>query len=408
MPRDYDIVIVGGGLVGASLACALAPLQLKLALVEAVPFRSDAQPSYDERRLALAQGSKRILETMGTWPLVYERGATPIESIHISDRGHPGFTRLRHDRLGVDALGYVVSARVLGGALTDQLRQLSAADVFCPAQATALKLDGEDAELEIDGDAGARTLRAGLLVLADGGDSKTRAMAGIGARVRDYGQSAVVTTVAADRPHHNRAYERFTTTGPLALLPTTDNCYGVVWTTRTELVDDVLGLGDDEFLARLQERFGDRAGVLSRPATRRAYPLRLLQVPDPVRPKVAVIGNAAHTVHPVAGQGFNLGLRDVAVLADVIADAVAQGREIGELSVLQHYQNWRRADTRAVTIFTDGLIHLFSNDFAPVVLLRGGVMWMVDSVPFLKRRLVRRTMGLAGRLPRLACGVALT
>lgn len=407
MPRQYDIVIVGGGLVGASLACALAPLKLKVALVEAVPFRSDTQPSYDERRLALAQGSKRILETMGVWPLVSAGGANPIESIHISDRGHPGFTRLHHQQFEVEALGYVVAARVLGNALVEKLQHLAAAEIYCPVQATKFHLDGEYAHIDLHGESEDGTLHAGLLVLADGGGSVTRELAGIPARTRDYGQSAIVTTVTSDQPHNNRAFERFTRSGPLALLPSTENRYGVVWTAERGAVDALLGLSDAEFLAQLQDRFGRRAGTLQRPAPRRAYPLRLLQVSDPVRQRVVVIGNAAHTVHPVAGQGFNLGLRDVAALADVIADAVTGGHDIGDMSVLRHYNKWRGNDTRAVTLFTDGLIHLFANDFVPAVALRTGLMWMFDSIPFLKRRLVRRTMGLAGHLPRLACGVPL-
>ena len=408
MNDRFDVIIVGGGLVGASLAHALAPLHLKVALLEAVEFRSSAQPSYDDRMLALAQGSKRILDTMEIWPAIISRGATAIKSIHISDRGHPGFTRLEHEQFDVEALGYVVSARVLGEALMEQFTDKTGTHFYCPAQATALDTQAEQAQITIKTDSGELSLCAALLVLADGGDSKTREMAGIQAQTRDYGQSAVVTTVATNKAHDGRAYERFTEHGPMALLPAADRRFGVVWTNQRDQVDEVLAFDDAQFIAQLQSSFGDRAGDLSDPGKRRAYPLRLIEVAEPVRPRIAVIGNAAHTVHPVAGQGFNLGLRDVAVLADVLADAVAAKQDLGDLSVLEKYQSWRQSDTKAVTYFTDGLIHLFANDFAPAVALRTGLMWMVDTLPFVKRRLVRRTMGLSGRLPRLACGVALT
>ncbi len=408
MNESFDVIIVGGGLVGASLAHALAPLDLKVALLEAVDFRSSAQPSYDDRMLALAQGSKRILDTMGIWPEVISRGASAIKSIHISDRGHPGFTRLEHEQFDVEALGYVVSARVLGQALMEEFAEKTGTRFFCPAQATALDVQADLAHITIKIENEEHSLSTALLVLADGGDSKTRAMAGIQAQIRDYGQSAVVTTVATNKTHDGRAYERFTEHGPMALLPAADRRFGVVWTNQREQVDGVLALDDAQFIAQLQSSFGGRAGELSDPGKRRAYPLRLIEVAEPVRPRIAVIGNAAHTVHPVAGQGFNLGLRDVAVLADVLADAVAANHDLGDLSVLEKYQSWRQRDTKAVTYFTDGLIHLFANDFVPAVALRTGLMWMVDTLPFVKRRLVRRTMGLSGRLPRLACGVALT
>jgi 2-octaprenyl-6-methoxyphenol hydroxylase len=217
----------------------------------------------------------------------------------------------------------------------------------------------------------------------------------------------VVTTVTVGRPHANTAYERFTDTGPLALLPMSSNRMAVVWSTNAGNVDTLLGLSDEEYLARLQERFGDRLGMLSRPGKRRAYPLMLTRVQEHVRPRLALIGNAAHTVHPVAGQGFNLGLRDVAALSEVIMQARRDGRDIGDAAVLRRYADWRKRDNQVISSFTNGLIRIFSNDFPPLAVARNLGLIAVDLLPPLKRRLLRITSGLAGKLPRLARGLDL-
>lgn len=404
---DYDILVVGGGMVGAAFACALGGAGLRIAVIEAVPLTASAQPSYDERTIALAFGSRRIFEGIGVWSEVARLGATPIEKIHISDRGHFGFTHLSRAELGQEALGYVVEARVLGLALLTRLQQLPNITWLCPATLENVDFQTENAVARIRHDGAIQDLRARLVVAADGADSAVRNVAGIDFERTEYGQSAVVTTVTIHQPHQNTAYERFTGTGPLALLPMSDNRMAVVWSTRTDNVQTLLSLSDEEYLARLQERFGDRLGTLTRLGKRRAYPLMLTRVKEHVRPRLVLIGNAAHTVHPVAGQGFNLGLRDVAALAEVLVAAKQEGRDLGELEMLKRYADWRARDNRVISTFTNSLIRVFSNDFPPLAFARNLGLLAVDLVPPLKRRLLRVTSGLAGKLPRLARGLPL-
>lgn len=403
---EHDVVIVGGGLIGASLACALAPTGLDIALVEAVPFRSDAQPSYDEKMLSLAPASMRILDGIGVWPAVSARGVTPIEHIHISDRGHPGKVRLSAAEFNIPALGYVVPARVIGLSLVERIEAVDAARLYCPARVTAIETDDDGASVRLD--SREDPVRARLVVLADGTSSAAREMVGIDARTTDYRQTAILCTVTSRAPLVGTAFERFTSSGPLAMLPTTDSRYGVVWTARDQEVGSILAYTDEEFLDRLQARFGDWLGPLFLPSRRRPYPLKLLEVPEPVQGRAVAVGNAAHTIHPVAGQGFNLGLRDVAVLADVLATHSGYNRDVGRAAVLDHYRDWRRRDVRATTRFTDTLIRVFANDIAPFVAGRNIALTALNHFPPAKRFLVKRTMGLGGRLPRLTRGVPLS
>ena len=403
----FDIVIIGGGLVGASLACALAPTNLRVAIVEAVPFKSENQPSYDERVLAIAQGSKRILNTINVWSEIDTTDATPIKTVHISDRGRFGATRLHHSKYGVEALGYTVPARALGNALIKKLERLPQTTVMCPAKVTKLDIEHDRAVLTILQDSEQANLACKLVVFADGTSSNIRRSLDFQVDVSKYGQSAIVSTVTPGFAHNNTAFERFTDTGPLAMLPTSENRYAVVWTALDEQVDDLLHCADDDFLGQLQQRFGDRVGALKKLGERRAYPLSFTKVKQPVRSRIVVVGNAAHTIHPVAGQGFNLGLRDVSTLAEVLHDADSAGLDIGAIGVVDRYQQWRERDVNRVGWFTDSLIQTFSNNFLPLVLLRDSALVALDLMPLVQQFLVKRTMGLAGKLPRLARGLSL-
>ncbi len=413
----YDIAIIGGGMAGASLALALKDLPLSIALVEAVPYDSAAQPAFDARAIALAAGSQRILHTMGVWDAMAARGVTAIEHIHVSERGGFGTTRLDAVEEQVSALGYVVEGRVIGAALTDALAQCSNIDLLCPAELTAVQMAGDAADIQLSHGGAARSLRARLLVAADGGRSTVRELIGANTWELDYGQTAVIATVATDRPHGNIAYERFTDTGPLALLPcdppadgdtALQGCrWSLVWTARDAQTDELLALSDAEFLQRLQQRFGYRAGRFLRTSGRHAYPLVLRFVREAAAERIAFVGNAAHAIHPVAGQGFNLGLRDVAALAQVISCAVARGEDIGSLAVLRDYAVWRRPDYLRTAAFTDGLVRTYSNDLPPLKLVRNLGLLALDALPPLKHLLARQSMGLNGHLPRLACGLKL-
>lgn len=407
MTSDFDILIVGGGLVGASLACALRGGPFSIGVVEAVPLASSAQPSYDDRHLALAFGSRRIFEGIGIWDAIGSH-VSPIKRIHISDRGRFGFARLDAQEAGLPALGYVVTARELGTALHAALERQAGIALHCPARVESIAFEDARARVGIRRGDQVETLAARLVVAADGADSPVREMAGITARRIDYGQTAIVTNVTPGLPHKDTAYERFTDSGPLAVLPTgVDRC-AVVWSARSEKAGEILGWNDETFRAQLQERFGERLGVFTRVGSRRAYPLALTRVAEHVRPRLALIGNAAHTVHPVAGQGFNLGLRDVAALAELLLEGQKQGRDPGELSLLERYAGWRRRDNQVTAAFTHSLIRLFSNDYLPVALARNAALVAIDLLPGIKRRFIRVTSGQSGWLPRLALGLPLS
>lgn len=401
--EQYDLVIIGGGMVGGSLACALAGTGLRLCVVEAVPLDADDQPSYDERVIALSFGSRRIFEGIGLWPAI-AAGAEPVRQIHVSDRGRFGFTRLDHRDEGVDALGYVVPARRLGRAIQDGL---AAIPMLCPAQLLGLRVQADGVDLEVGVGGGSRLIATRLLVAADGGDSSIRKRLGIAVREQSYGHDALITTVTPERPRPGVAFERFTDSGPLAMLPMTEGRYSVVWTTREDATAGMLRLGDEDFLARLQDAFGQRMGRLRQPARRLAYPLKLMVTRDPVRQRLVLIGNAAQRLHPVAAQGFNLGLRDVAALAEVMVEAVRSGADPGAEPTLAAYRRLRGRDQRLVATATDVLARIFSNPWAPVGLARDLVMLGLDLSPGPRHLFARHFMGLGGKLPRLARGLPL-
>lgn len=403
---DYDLLIVGGGMVGASLACALGDQPLRIAVVEAVASDAPIQPSYDDRAIALAAGTRRIFEGMGLWADLCD-GVTPIHRIHVSDRGRFGFARLDCREQGVEALGYVAPAHVLGAGIGARLRELPAVDLICPARVESVQPGPERATVRLSTADGTRDVRARLVVAADGARSAVREQLAISSTCWEYGQTAIVTNITAQLDHDHVAFERFTDTGPLAMLPMDGRRCAVVWTVPDAAVDETMRLDDDSFLARLQERFGQRLGRLEQVGRRYSYPLRLIRAREPVRERLALIGNAAHTLHPIAGQGFNLGLRDVAVLAQVLSDALRAGEDIGGSDVLRRYGNWRKADYMRVITFTDGLARIFANPLGPVGLVRDAAMVLLDMAPPAKRALAKLTMGRAGRLPRLACGLPL-
>lgn len=403
---SFDVAIVGGGMVGATLSVALAPLKLRVALIEAIPHNAASQPSFDERTTALSNGSRRILETLGVWPSL-STVATPIRKIHVSDQGRFGFARIDAAEQGLKAMGYVAANRALGNALWARLEGSQGLKVFCPAEVSNLTVNDRAVAIEI-AERGTRTaIDAKLIVAADGVESAVRAAFGIEADVRDYGQTAVITTVMPQRFHDNVAYERFTPSGPLALLPLEGGRCTLVLTLTKEAAQAALGWSDEEFLAEVQRRFGFRLGRFLKVGRRVPYPLSLTQAARTSAPRCAIIGNAAQGLHPVAGMGFNLGLRDVASLAELIADRAAKNGDVGSRELLAEYDAWRSADRGGVIAFTDGLVRIFSNPLSSVRGLRNLGLLAFDLLPPAKAALSRLSTGGSGRIPKLARGVAL-
>lgn len=406
MSEPFDVAIVGGGMVGASLAVTLLPLGLRVALIEATPFESAQQPSFDERTTALSNGSRNVLTGIGLWPQLASQ-ATPIKRIHISDRGRFGFARIDAAEQGIEALGYVLPNRVLGAALWARLGGQGGFELFCPASVHDVEPGAQLVRLGVQS-AGheSKDIHAKLVIAADGAQSAVRKALGISASVQDYGQWAIVTTVASSTFHDHVAYERFTPTGPLAVLPLADQRCAVIWTLDPDAAQAALKLSDDEFLVALQEKFGFRLGHFTRVGKRAAYPLSLTQAQERIGRRCVIIGNAAQGLHPIAGQGFNLGLRDVATLAEVIAAAATSG-DIGSDAMLERYEVWRRRDRRSIIAFTDGLVRLFSNPLSTVRTARNLGLLLFDLMPPAKSALSRLSLGFAGRLPRLARGAPL-
>lgn len=405
MKHDYDIVIAGGGLAGLTLACALAPTGARMAVIEASPPQADRPPSFDDRAIALAHGSRLIFEGIGLWDGIAPC-ATPITNIHVSERGRFGFTHLDAKEEQVPALGYVAPARDLGRALMARFDATGIAHLR-PARLVDFNNEEEGITLTVDSAGNARKITAKLLVAADGGQSQIRDRLGIKVRRWDYGHTAIVSNLVPGKPHNNIAYERFTSDGPLALLPMTDNRFGVVLTVPTAQHEEILSLDDSDFLGLLQERFGYRCGRFERVGSRSAYPLSLITAKEPVRQRVTLLGNAAHTLHPVSGQGFNLGLRDVAVLVDLIADALKLGEDPGEERILQAYASERQSDQRNMAMVTDGLARLFSNPLSVITTGRNIGLLAADLLPGIRHQIARHAMGLKDAHARLSRGLSI-
>jgi 2-octaprenyl-6-methoxyphenol hydroxylase len=405
---SFDVAIVGGGMVGATLGVALAPLNVRVAIIEAIPHNAAAQPSFDERTTALSNGSRRILETLGVWPALSAL-ATPIAKIHVSEQGRFGFARIDAAEQGLSAMGYVVPNRDLGNALWSRLSKSAGLEVFCPAEVSQVTAHDESVTVEMAQNGAKSTIDAKLIVAADGAQSAVRGAFGVDAAVRDYEQTAIITTVLPQRFHDNVAYERFTQSGPLALLPLDGGRCTLVLTQPKDAAQSVMAWSDQEFLAELQRRFGFRLGRFLKVGRRVAYPLFLTRATRTSSGRCVIIGNAAQGLHPVAGMGFNLGLRDVASLAELIAERVGQqDADPGSAELLAQYDAWRAADRGGVIAFTDGLIRLFSNPLGSVRRLRSLGLLAFDLLPPAKAALSRLSTGGSGRVPKLARGVALT
>ncbi len=391
--RQVDILIVGGGLIGATLMLALTDLGYNVLLVEAKPFSNRVRTDFDARTLALAPASVRILKMLKIWPLL-EEDATPIQTIHVSERGCFGTAQLQSEEN--NALGYVVEMQHINRALHTLINEKQ---IIAPAE--LIDLDSVNGTATIQSAAGEFTVQARLIVASDGADSSVRQLCRLPTKTKDYQQMAVVANIGLARSHHNHAYERFTPSGPLALLPMTGLRASLVWALPPHEAERLTASSEHDFLKALQHAFGYRLGRLVKVGQRVNYPLRQVVMPESVSGAVVFVGNAAHTLHPVAGQGFNLGLRDVATLAQCVA------QEGLDSNMLQTYQQTRRYDQAAITQFTDGLIELFTSRVPGLGLVRGVGLIALDNVAVLKKILARHARGFAGIVPDLVCGIPL-
>ena len=400
-----DVVIVGGGMVGASLAAALSALPLKIVLAEAFPAKETQQAGYDDRAIALSYGSRQILQGMGIWDDVASV-ANPIDSIHVSDRGHFGATRLSASQQKVPALGYLIEARTYSQVLGRFLAK-SDVRVVQPAQLDAIGSGDDVLSVSVSTSAGIEEIHTKLLVACDGENSVVRQMAGVNSTTHDYQQVAVIANVTTEIPHNNKAFERFTEQGPIALLPMSENRCSLVWTLTADNYQTVLDLSDGGFLAALGDAFGYRLGRFTKVGRRSSFALKLTQSEKLTATRLAIIGNAAHSLHPVAGQGLNLALRDIADLAEQVADAVANGKDIGSTGLLTAYAEARQKDTSRTIQYTDSLVKVFSNENLLLGHARAVGLTIVDRLKPLRTLLAKQSMGLANRQSRLSRGLPL-
>lgn len=391
--HDVDLLIVGGGLIGAMLMLALASTGIRCLLVDTHGLSDRSDVDFDARSLALSAASVRILQMLNIWPMLADQAAA-IDTIHVSEQRRFGSARLHGN--ANESLGYVVEVQHISEALcklTDHGKLLA------PATVTAFDLANRIATIQTP--SGELTVKAQLIVAADGADSCMRRFCNLSSQVKDYDQHALVTNIGLARHHRHTAYERFTPSGPLALLPMVNSRIALVWSLLPDEAKRLMHVSERDFLSQLHQAFGYRLGRFVKVGRRVVYPLRQVTMSELVAGSVVFIGNAAHTLHPVAGQGFNLGLRDVAMLAQCII------RHGLDHDMLQYYQRSRRYDQTAITKFTDGLVELFTSQRPGVALARGAGLVALDNSPLFKQILARYTRGFAGVTPDLVCGIPL-
>jgi 2-octaprenyl-6-methoxyphenol hydroxylase len=399
-----DLLIIGGGFTGMTLACAVAGAGVRALVVDRAAPERVLEAGFDGRSSAIAHGSQQVLRAVGLWPRIADR-VEPILEIRVSDGRSPLFLHYDHRELpgaaGERPFGFMVENRDLRAALFAHIADCPEARLLTGVAITGLERGPEGVEAALsDG----RRVRAALAVAADGRNSAIRRAAGIAVTRWSYPQVAIVCTVAHEKPHRGIAHERFLSAGPFAILPLKGRRSSIVWTERARLAPTILALDEAGFLSELSRRFGDFLGALEVVGPRFSYPLGLVHADRYVDERLALVGDAAHAIHPIAGQGLNLGLRDVAALAEVVVDARRLGLDVGDGLALERYERWRRFDSVTLIAVTDGLNRLFSNDIAPVRLARDLGLAAVGRMPGLKRFFMRHAMGVVGRLPRLVQG----
>ncbi len=394
----FDVVIAGGAMTGATLALILDLAftgSLSIAVVEAFESDERTHPGFDSRSIALSYGTVQILKHYGLWSEI-SRVATPIKHISVTDQGHAGMTDIHAVQEKIDALGYVVELADIGRIYSAMLQQCDSITLFCPAKIEHIERSVDSVDIGLkDGD----QLRARLLVAADGALSECSRQIGLALEEHDFNQVALIANIGISQPHNGQAFERFTTSGPLALLPMSDNRMSLVWCVSPERTEQLLLTSDSDFLEQLQGQFGWRLGKLNKVGERVCYPLIMRSRPQTISHRFVAVGNAAQTLHPIAGQGFNLGIRDVISLVESLSGTLVSGGAVdpGEYALLYQYQCRRQQDRDATMAMTSSLVHLFSNDWLTTTLGRNLGLMAIDIVPGLSKPLLQRTLGLVSR-----------
>ena len=399
---EFDVIIVGGGMVGATLACGLASstTQLKIAVVDAYApkLEWDAE-SFDMRVSAITRASQTIFRNIGAWEKICEQRVSPYRDMFVWDAAGKGELHFDSADLGEPDLGHIIENRVIVKALHQRMHELENIEVLCPAQIENVEYLDDRAILVLKDHT---PLTANLIVGADGSRSWIRQQADIAVKGWDFDQAALVTTVKTEKYHLDTAWQRFLSTGPLAFLPLTDGYSSIVWSTTPEEAKRLSEMPAADFALELEQAFASKLGKIESVAARAVFPLRLFETLDYVKSRLALVGDAAHTIHPLAGQGVNLGLADVASLVDVVVAAKQDKKDIGSVAILRRYERWRRADNRSMLIAMDGLKRLFGSELSLVKDLRNLGMSLTDKVTPLKNIMMRQAMGISGNPPSLS------
>ncbi len=393
--NEFDIVICGGGLVGASLAVALDSSNLKVALIESAILGNSQQPSFDSRMLALTFSAKKILSSWDIWDQLPFRQVSPINDIFVTEQGSRVKATMSATDIGCEALGWNVEANAIGKSLYQRLNGRANVEVITPAKAHNINVSRDTATVTVSIGKSVRRISANLAVIADGGRSELCGQLGFELEQRRYRQNALVCQLDMDEKHFGRAYEIFTLHGPIALLPIRDRSYALVWTHRAAASNDLLGYSEQEFIQKLEQELGEKSPRFVKLINKRVvYPLYRSWLKCAVSERAVAVGNAAHVVHPVAGQGLNLGLREIAMLAEELIKYRNRGWDVGSLTVLQNYERRRQSEGRSVVLFTHGLVRIFADSRPWMRLARRIGIFAISNYSPSRRFLLRRTTGL--------------
>ncbi len=403
----YDVIIVGGGMVGSALGCALGQYSdLKVVVLEhALPDEMDASTPPELRVSAITKASQNVLSAVGAWQGIVDRRVSPYSHMTVWDASGEGEIEFDAGDVSETELGYIIENRVIQLALLERLGELEHVELRAPASVSHVQWDEDGASVQLEN---GETLHGKLIVAADGARSRVREMAGIKGKGWSYEQHGLVCAVRTEHPHQETAWQRFQDEGPLAFLPLSDGRCSIVWSTSPARATALEALSKTEFSRQLEHAFGGRLGAITEVGPRAAFPLRLMNAERYVMPRLVLVGDAAHNIHPLAGQGVNLGFMDVASLAEVLLQERAKNPnadlDLGQLSILRKYERWRKGETLLMMGAMDGLKRLFSSQLTPLRMLRNVGLSLTNSSGPLKKLLTRRAMGLDGELPRLARG----